>query len=64
MFLVWATILATTQVQATVDRARLQNADSEPGSWLNHGRNYAEDRESPLVDITPEKFAWFMTPAI
>ena len=47
-----------------VDSARIQNADNEPGSWLSHGRNYAEDRESPLTQITPDNvsqlgLAWY-----
>ncbi|MFT7128255.1 MAG: quinohemoprotein ethanol dehydrogenase [Gammaproteobacteria bacterium] len=46
--------LLLPSVQASVDRERIINADAEPGSWLSHGRNYAEDRESPLTNITPE----------
>jgi quinohemoprotein ethanol dehydrogenase len=33
------------------DDARLRAADSEPGSWLSHGRDYAEQRFSPLAAI-------------
>lgn len=36
---------------APVDGQRLAGVDSEPGAWLAHGRNYAEDRESPLTSI-------------
>ncbi|OCC23386.1 alcohol dehydrogenase [Croceicoccus estronivorus] len=34
--------------------ARIINADAEPGSWLSHGRDYAEQRFSPLdqVDVS------------
>ena len=31
-----------------VDDARLRAADAEPGSWLAHGRNWAEQRHSTL----------------
>jgi quinohemoprotein ethanol dehydrogenase len=48
---------ALTGVQAGVDRARVVDADAEPGSWLTHGRNYAEDRESPLAIITRDNVA-------
>ena len=34
-----------------VDGARIAGADSEPGSWLTHGRTYSEQRYSPLADI-------------
>jgi quinohemoprotein ethanol dehydrogenase len=34
-----------------VDAARLTDADSEPGSWLSHGRTYSEQRFSPLDQI-------------
>jgi len=39
--------------QAPVDARRLQHAENEPGSWLSHGRTYAEDRQTPLSQITP-----------
>ena len=56
--------LITFSAQANVDRERLIAADSEPGSWLTHGRNYAEDRDSPLTGITPANvhelgLAWY-----
>ena len=31
--------------------ARIIAAESEPGSWLTHGRTYSEQRFSPLNDI-------------
>ncbi|WP_420560239.1 PQQ-dependent dehydrogenase, methanol/ethanol family [Tepidicaulis sp.] len=37
---------------AAVTGARIANADSEPGSWLAHGRTYSEQRFSPLDQIT------------
>jgi PQQ-dependent dehydrogenase (methanol/ethanol family) len=37
-----------------VDGARIAAADSEPGSWLAHGRTYSEQRFSPLAQITRE----------
>lgn len=30
---------------------RINNADNEPGNWLSHGRDYAEQRFSPLDKI-------------
>lgn len=37
---------------AAVTGARIAGADSEPGSWLAHGRTYSEQRFSPLDQIT------------
>ena len=62
-----AATTATIDTQATqtaVDGRRIENADQEPGSWLTHGRNYAEDRESPLTQITKDNvsqldLAWY-----
>jgi PQQ-dependent dehydrogenase (methanol/ethanol family) len=34
-----------------VDTARAQAADAEPGTWMLHGRDYAEQRFSPLAQI-------------
>jgi quinohemoprotein ethanol dehydrogenase len=39
---------------AAVNAKRIENADSEPGQWLTAGRNYEEQRFSPLAQITPE----------
>ena len=36
---------------AAVDTARLLAADKEPGSWLAAGRDYSEQRYSPLTGI-------------
>jgi PQQ-dependent dehydrogenase (methanol/ethanol family) len=36
---------------AAVDQQRLENADREPGSWLAAGRDYNEQRFSPLNQI-------------
>ncbi|WP_439817776.1 PQQ-dependent dehydrogenase, methanol/ethanol family [Zavarzinia sp. CC-PAN008] len=36
---------------AEIDGARIQNAESEPGNWLAHGRTYSEQRYSPLDQI-------------
>ncbi|MDA1075851.1 MAG: hypothetical protein O3A63_13970, partial [Proteobacteria bacterium] len=44
-------VILAGPVTANVDAQRIQSADDEPGSWLTHGRNYAEDRESPLTSI-------------
>jgi len=39
---------------AAVDEKRILAADTEPGQWLTTGRNYEEQRFSPLAQITPE----------
>jgi quinohemoprotein ethanol dehydrogenase len=40
-----------------VDDARLVAADDEPGSWLSHGGNYAEQRHSRLDRIREDNVA-------
>ena len=42
------------EVTAAVDDAALRNADARPGDWLTYGRNYREDRYSPLDGIHRE----------
>ena len=37
-----------------IDDARIQNADSEPGNWLAYGRDFEEQRFSPLTQINKE----------
>ena len=49
---------------AAVNAKRIENADAEPGQWLTAGRNYDEQRFSPLAQITPDNIgtlglAWF-----
>ncbi|HSB10341.1 MAG TPA: PQQ-dependent dehydrogenase, methanol/ethanol family [Blastocatellia bacterium] len=39
------------QKRSDVDRARIINADKEPGNWMSHGRTYNEQRFSPLRQI-------------
>ena len=39
---------------ANINQERIINADNEPGSWLSHGRNYEEQRYSPLVQINKD----------
>ncbi len=41
-------------VTLEVSDERLVNADATPGDWLSYGRNYSEDRYSPLNQITKE----------
>lgn len=36
---------------AAVDQKRLEQADSEPGQWMSHGRDWSEQRFSPLAQI-------------
>jgi PQQ-dependent dehydrogenase (methanol/ethanol family) len=42
---------------AAVTAQRLLAADEEPGQWLSHGRTYAEQRFSPLTEITADNVA-------
>ena len=42
---------ASNKGPASVDGARITNADSEPGMWMNVGRTYSEQRFSPLKKI-------------
>lgn len=49
---------------ATVTGERIINADDEPQNWLSHGRDYAEQRYSPLAAISDNNvnqlgLAWF-----
>jgi alcohol dehydrogenase (cytochrome c)/quinohemoprotein ethanol dehydrogenase len=55
---------AATMGKADVDGTRIANADSEPGSWMSHGRTYSEQRFSPLTQVTRDNvgtlgLAWF-----
>jgi quinohemoprotein ethanol dehydrogenase len=48
-----------------IDDARIINAGSEPGNWLAYGRDYYEQRFSPLTDINKESIdglglAWML----
>jgi len=42
------------KVTASIDDARLINADSTPGDWLSNGKNYAENRYSTLEQINKD----------
>jgi quinohemoprotein ethanol dehydrogenase len=49
---------------ASVDEARLLAADQHPGDWMSHGRDYNEQRFSPLQKITADNIGqlgltWF-----
>lgn len=54
-----------TQATAMVDEARIAAIETdEPGAWLTYGRNYEEQRFSPLTDINRESvsglgIAWY-----
>jgi quinohemoprotein ethanol dehydrogenase len=50
---VWLAVgCAGTTPTPNITGARIQAADSEPQSWLAHGRTYSEQRFSPLARIT------------
>ncbi len=40
-----------------IDDARINNAESEPGNWLAYGRDYEEQRFSPLTQINRNNIA-------
>ena len=49
---------------AQVDAARLVGADKDPGDWMTYGRNYNEQRFSPLNKINADNvknlgLAWY-----
>jgi quinohemoprotein ethanol dehydrogenase len=55
---------ATTHAFANVDARRLAAADDHPGQWMSTGRDYNEQRFSPLKQINAENvtqlgLAWF-----
>jgi quinohemoprotein ethanol dehydrogenase len=59
-----ARVEAIRSATVGIDGARIRAADAEPGNWLSHGRNYAEERYSPLKGINEENvgdlgLAWF-----
>ncbi len=49
-----STVMPDKKPPAAVDGPRLLNANTEPGSWLAHGRTYKEQRYSPLDKITTD----------
>lgn len=49
---------------AAVDQQRILNADAEPGNWMAHGRDFYEQRFSPLDQINDKNagelgLAWY-----
>ncbi|HEX3810472.1 MAG TPA: PQQ-dependent dehydrogenase, methanol/ethanol family [Rhizomicrobium sp.] len=42
---------------ASVDGAKIANADADPGEWLSYGRTYSEQRYSPLTQINKNNVA-------
>lgn len=48
-------VAAEVEVQAAaVDAKRLRAADAEPGSWMSYGRDYSEQRYSPLEQVNTQ----------
>src|ERR1700735_380995 len=52
------------QGPAAIDQQRLTNADKDPGQWMSHGRDWTEQRFSPLKQINAANvdrlgLAWF-----
>ncbi|WP_116365722.1 PQQ-dependent dehydrogenase, methanol/ethanol family [Parahaliea mediterranea] len=52
--LLLSSCLAATSQAAEVTGKRLVAADQEPGNWMSTGRNYGEERFSPLASINDE----------
>ena len=55
---------AAAAYSAAVNTARLVAADSEPGNWMSNGRDYGEQRFSPLDQLNTENvsqlsLAWY-----
>ena len=49
---------------ATVDSARIIDANQTPGDWMTYGRTYSEQRFSPLQQVTDQnvkglQLAWY-----
>src|SRR5215469_16886040 len=49
---------------ATVDSAKIINADQDTANWMTHGRTYSEQRFSPLEQVTDQnvkqlRLAWY-----
>jgi quinohemoprotein ethanol dehydrogenase len=56
--------VVSTPAAGMIDDKRINNADSEPGNWLSHGRTYEGQRFSPLTQINRYNvselgLAWF-----
>jgi quinohemoprotein ethanol dehydrogenase len=59
-----ATTAAAAKPAAAVDEARLLAADNHAGEWMSHGRDYSEQRFSPLKKVSADNVAqlgltWF-----
>ena len=47
-------LMSQVQAAANVDGNRISQADKEPGNWMTHGRDYSEQRFSPLAQINKD----------
>lgn len=59
-----AKVPAAKPTHANVDERRLLTADEQPGQWMSTGRDYNEQRFSPLTKINDKNvsqlgLAWF-----
>lgn len=55
---------SSTPYGAAVNGSRIIAADAEPGNWMSTGRDYGEQRYSPLTQLSPDNvdqlsLAWF-----
>ena len=47
----------SNEIIGNIDQSRIIKADSEPHNWLAHGRDYNEQRFSPLSIINKENIS-------
>ena len=47
----------SNEIIGNIDQSRIINADNEPHNWLAHGRDYNEQRYSPLNIINKENIS-------
>ena len=47
----------SNEIIGNIDQSRIINADNEPHNWLAHGRDYNEQRFSPLSIINKENIS-------
>ena len=55
---------SVAEAEGGIDAVRLVNADADSANWITHGRNYFEQRYSPLDQVNAETvddlgLAWF-----
>ena len=59
--LAWLTVLAAHAAPVDTARIKASTASANAGQWLSHGRDYTEQRYSPLKQINADNAAGFAT---